>query len=352
MAFNPNQPRVPKGSPDSGEWSSVGIRKGKKVEGKQVSLEDIAAQLDKGGPLPWEEKPGMSKRELQIVRDNLAKAEKAMEEEVLFQMQQANSGLDWYEEDVGKAFAITMQHIPQLQDPRHQTLFSVVAGIMSPSTYPDNNWKIAAQAYEEYLKTGVMPGRNPENGQLWMGGLVSANKEKALNMLNALIQEKGGAEAVKWLVEDHSALSRAYAVKSYGGQTADEFRLKDSGVMLPGFTIFGPKVGPFVASLSGADTGVPVDRWATRTFNRYFKQVGTQVDGKFAMRDMPTDKQRSVINTMMSRVASRVGLKPKQVQSVSWFYEQQLYSHLGSKSRDNVGYSKGAEMYDSLKRGS
>jgi len=81
--------------------------------------------------------------------------------------------LDWYDQDVSKAFKETAKIIPELKKEKNQFLFSVMAGIMSPQTNARDNWVIAAQNFQNYIKTGKISGVNPENGKLWQGGTQS-----------------------------------------------------------------------------------------------------------------------------------------------------------------------------------
>jgi hypothetical protein len=353
--FDQTQPRD-----DYGRWTDAGamagmrevdyavnIRRGPRLDNRKGGrkIEEVGAFFDLGGPIPWQETDDMTDEQREQVRANVAKATDTMEREIRFQLSQERSGLNWYDEDIKDAFEITEKHIPGLADPGKQVLFATMAGIMSPSSYAHDNWLIAAQAFDHYAETGEIPGRNPENGQLWRGGVVSVNKEGALNGLNRLVQTLGEEEAIKWLVSDHSALSLAYARESYGLGGTGGFTLKGSGDMAPGYSMFGPKVGQFIANINGVD-GVTVDRWATRTHNRYFKSV-LGSDGK--VNDVPSDKQRVAIKSMMTDVANRVGIKPQQAQAAMWFFEQQLYSHMGTASKDYFSYSDGARMYDEWK---
>ena len=257
------------------------------------------------------------------------------------QINQAKSGLDWYDEDIAEAFKLTQKYIPSLKKPEKRALFSVVAGIMSPSTNARDNWVIAAQAYQHYEKTGTMPGTNPATGGLWQGGLESANKKKQLDMLNAMLQPKskgglGEKGAIEWLQGEHTVAEINDFRAKYGGMGKSSVGGKMSDI-IPGFTIFGPKVGPFVMNINGLHE-VTVDVWLTRTFNRYFGQM-IGPDGK--MLRAPTEPQRVAIKKLVNDAAKEVGIKPYQVQSVLWFFEQNLFNKLGTGA-ESYGFSDGA----------
>lgn len=271
-------------------------------------------------------------------------------DELKIQLQQSKSGLDWYDEDIAKAFELTQQSIPSLKKPEKRALFSVIAGIMSPSTNARDNWVIAAQAYQHYEKTGVLPGTNPATGGLWMGGLESANKKKQLDMLNAMLQPKskgglGEKGAVEWLQGSHTVAEITNFRSKYGGMGKSNVGGKATDV-LPGFTAFGPKVGPFVMNINGIHE-VTVDVWMTRTFNRYFGQM-MGPDGKMVR--APTEPQRIAIKNLAVLAAQQLGIKPYQVQSVLWFMEQQIFNKLGTGAK-SYGFSDGAVKFSETQGG-
>ena len=271
-------------------------------------------------------------------------------DELKFQMQQAKSGLDWYDEDVAEAFKLTQRYIPSLKNPEKRALFSVIAGIMSPSTNARDNWVIAAQAYQHYEKTGTLPGTNPATGGLWMGGLESANKKKQLDMLNAMLQPKskgglGEKGAVEWLQGMHTVAEITSFRSKYGGMGKSSTGGKATD-MLPGFTAFGPKVGPFVMNINGIHE-VTVDVWMTRTFNRYFGQM-MGPDGKMVR--APTEPQRVAIKNLAVLTAQQLGIKPYQVQSMLWFMEQQIFNKLGTGAK-SYGFSDGATKFSETQGG-
>jgi hypothetical protein len=259
-------------------------------------------------------------------------------EEVKYQMELENSGLDWYEQDIQKSFKDTAKVIPELKKTDNKILFSVMAGIMSPQTTARDNWFIAAKAFEHYVKTGDIPGINPENGNLWMGGTQSANKKIQLEFLDRMVKDIGQKKALQWLMSPHPV------------KEINDFRLKygniKSGIegkatdIKPGLYAFGPKVGPFVSNINGIHD-VTVDKWFTRTFNRYF---GTMIgpDGKII--DAPTEPQRRFIKQLANKVAEDAGIKNYQVQSLLWFYEQRLFTELGAQS-PSYGFSDGAAKF-------
>lgn len=309
--------------------TAVDLRKGPPLTGSQgMSIHEVAAFFDKI----------TGKRDFNDPKEQ-KRAVKQLVAEIEFQLQQEKSGLDWYEDDIGVAFRETATVIPSLADSAtKRQLFAVVAGLQSPGTLADANWDVAAQTFEHYEKTGTVPGRNPANGNLWIGGPVSVNKEKALNFLNSMLQDLGEAATVEWLYSEHTVKELNEARKKWGnmgprvdGKAAD---------MKLGMFAFGPKVGPFVMNINGIHEST-VDVWATRTLNRLFGQM-TGPDGKII--DAPTEPQRRVAKEIFNAAAEQAGIKPYQVQSVLWFFEQQLFNHLGTGSA-SLSFSDGARKF-------
>lgn len=264
-----------------------------------------------------------------------ARALETLVAEIKHQLDQEKSGLDWYEEDIALAFEETAKLIPELKDPGQRQLFSVIAGILSPQTTARDNWFIAAKAFRHYKQTGTVPGRNPETGSLWQGGTTSVNKEKALNFLNNMVQDLGEAATIEWLMGTHTVKELNAARKTWGNMGPGvDGKMTDTAM---GVRAFGPKVGPFVMNINGIHD-ITVDMWATRTFNRYFgRMIGP--DGKIV--DAPTEPQRKVVKDLFNEAAKQLNIKGYQVQSVIWFFEQQLFNQLGTGAQ-SYGFSDGA----------
>ena len=298
--------------------------------GKKPLVDDVAKHFDEQVMKKFGRKLDYSKPE------DMAAAIKMATEEVAHQMKSEKSGLDWYDDDIKKAFTDTAKVIPSLNSEPKRQLFSIMAGILSPQINARDNWFIAAKAFEHYEKTGVVPGVNPETGGLWQGGQQSANKKKAMDFLNNMIKAMGEKGALDWLQSNHTVKEINDFRKNYGGMSSGiDGKASD---IRPGLYAFGPKVGPFVSNINGIHD-VTVDKWATRTFNRYF---GTMTDSDGKVIDAPTEPQRRAVKALMNEVASNADIKNYQVQSLLWFYEQKLFRKFGTDS-PSYGFSQGAE---------
>jgi hypothetical protein len=318
-------------------------------KGKAESASSGINILDKRVDNPNLEKPTVNdvgkyfdglydkKRDFSDVED-FNRAVKIATEEIAYQLENERSGLDWYDEDISKAFKLTAKIIPKLKQSNSRFLFSVMAGIMSPQTNARDNWVIAAQNFQNYIKTGTISGVNPQTGGLWQGGTQSINKQKQLDLLNNMVQDMGEKGAIAWLVSNRTV------------KEINDFRMKygniKSGIggkmtdIVPALYTFGPKVGPFVSNLNGI-YDVTVDKWMTRTFNRYF---GTMLGKDKNIIDAPTEKQRTAIKNLINEVAKDANIKPYQAQSLLWFFEQRLFRELGTPS-PSYGFGDGARKF-------
>jgi hypothetical protein len=318
-------------------------------KGKAESASSGINILDKRVDNPNLEKPTVNdvgkyfdglydkKRDFSDVED-FNRAVKIATEEIAYQLENERSGLDWYDEDISKAFKLTAKIIPKLKQSNSRFLFSVMAGIMSPQTNARDNWVIAAQNFQNYIKTGKISGVNPQTGGLWQGGTQSINKRTQLNLLNNMVQDMGEKGAIAWLVSNRTV------------KEINDFRMKygniKSGIggkmtdIVPALYTFGPKVGPFVSNLNGI-YDVTVDKWMTRTFNRYF---GTMLGKDKNIIDAPTEKQRTAIKNLINEVAKDANIKPYQAQSLLWFFEQRLFRELGTPS-PSYGFGDGARKF-------
>ena len=210
--------------------------------------------------------------------------------------------------------------------------------MQSPNTVARDNWFIAAKTFEHYIATGTIPGLNPETGGLWQGGTQSANKKVQLEFLDRMVKDMGQKKALEWLFSDHTVKEINSFRQKYGNiKSGIDGKLTD---VKPGLYAFGPKVGPFVSNINGIHD-VTVDKWMTRTFNRYF---GTMLGPDQKIVDSPTEPQRRAIKTLVNEVAKNAGIKPYQVQSLLWFYEQKLFTKMGVLA-PSYGFSDGGRKF-------
>ena len=313
------------------------------IDKKKVTVDDVGNFFDDqilkefGAPLDYNNP------------EHLQRAINIAKKEVGFQLKQEKSGLDWYEEDIKSSFEDTAKVIPELKDENKRQLFSVIAGIMSPGVNARDNWFIAAKAFQHYVNTGTVPDINPENDQMWQGGpMASGTKTKQLRFLNNMIQTLGEAEALNFMMSFQTVSEINRMRKDLGGMVSGVSGKKND--LVPGLYAFGPKVGPFVSNINGIHD-VTVDKWMTRTFNRYFgTMIATAGQKAGTIVETPTEPQRRAVKDLINEVARDAGIKNYQVQSLLWFFEQRLFRSLGTPS-PSYAFSDGARKFLDSSRG-
>lgn len=321
------------GNEKSNISSAVDLRESesKSPLGKNPNVEDVGRYFDKKhGPAGDYKNP-----------EDFKKAVAQARHEFEHQLTQPKSGLDWYSGDIKDAYELTKQFIPELENESHRQMFSVMTAIMSPESKAHENWVKAGEAYRHFLDSGKFPETNPYSGETW-GAKTGSIKAQAIGHLNSMIEAMGHDATVEWLLTKHP-VSELRAMKlefgAYKGHNIDGKRTDERF----GADIFGPKVGAFMLNINGFDTAVTIDKWLTRTFNRYF---GTIMDKNGVMTESPSDVQRPFIKKLIEQVANDTGHTPSETQAVLWFFEQQTYNKLGAGSK-SYSFSDGArELLD------
>ncbi len=249
--------------------------------------------------------------------------------EIEFQTGQENNGLNWYTEDVADAFDVSQRMFPTLSSGTNRQLLAIIAALNSPQNDATQNWVDALDAYEQFEQTGEVPTLR-QNGKQYGTEAV----QKAMASLNHMVQTMGTENAVEWLTTPHT-IKELREMKASTGQYAGKGSGLVAGKMADvklGAHMFGPKVGPFFLDVMGMpQEEVTVDLWMTRTWTRL---IGAKIV------DQP-GKMRPAINRAVAEAAERTGLEPNQAQAVLWFFEQELYNELGSKTKPE-SFSKGA----------
>lgn len=213
----------------------------------------------------------------------------------------------WYTTKFQEAIESLSPRHPELasgQDQVARDLFSTIVAITSDGAKIAENMKFADDVYTTYKNTGRVDQFIPK-------GERSASYKSNLTILQNLIDEKGLPETLEWLQQTQ----KANVIKNeYGVSTG---YLKDT--LVPNSTIFGAKLGMFNANLMGQPDYLTMDRWWSRTFNRYRGQ----------MLDHPTDSSieafREVANlpdTMRKSTVIKKAIEQAKIYSSGGFKDK------------------------------
>lgn len=205
-----------------------------------------------------------------------------MLEEVLFEVEEASknpakSAVGWYSTKFQRALDALGAAFPEFTGDmgdgslpgvailktkeNARAFFTAMMAITSDGAKVADNFRFAAQSYEHFRQTGRV------NADVTFGG--ERNTSMRINLAN--IQETLDAVGPDGMAAHLLKKDTISNLKKIAKQNGREFSSAYKASMeLPyAALIFGPKLGAFYANLMG-DTGyLTMDRWWSRTFNRY-----------------------------------------------------------------------------------
>lgn len=192
-----------------------------------------------------------------------------MADEVMFEMKPENrsgSGVGWYSEKYQNALDTFGDLFPELKtDQAARDIFTAMVAVTSDGQRPGRNFMSATEAYEAFRKTGRVAGAAYR-------GNIAGNLQK----IDEMLREMGPEAMATMLMEklpysEFAKILRADAKLEGKNPPSNDFT---ADTMIPrAAVIFGPKLGFFYANLMGASGYLTMDRWWSRTFNRYRGQL-------------------------------------------------------------------------------
>jgi hypothetical protein len=319
---------------------------------------------------------------------------KWMVEEVMFEMQHPEkSGVGWYSEKFQRAIDIFAEQFPELKtDQNARDILTALIAITSDGQKVVPNFMQAADIYSNFRDTGKFATDRGHQRQasidINLGNLQKLfDKMGAEGMRDYLMQEKTVSELKKLAAAEGINFSSDYQAK----------------IKLPlAAVIFGPKLGAFYANLMGAHGYLTMDRWWSRTFNRYrgtllmsptrdgldrFKNLlghpewsddetiaatvaphdtyaargfkgGSEIEKaantiyKAAFDGLEDAPFNATDRTFMLEAVdlAQKSLKRKgqdisiaDIQAILWYYEKRLYGELGARQSADVSYEEAAQ---------
>jgi hypothetical protein len=279
-----------------------------RVEAKRAEIRGFTEKFIKDNPLPTktirqigEESDALAKKEKRVIsaKDFSKKAELSIADQMFTEALSILRGGDkdargWYTTRFQQALdSMGQKHPELLKDKTARNLYTTFTAITSDGARVSINMKFANAVYESYKKTGKVNEHIPS-------GERSASYKTNLNFLQRQIDEKGLEGAMKYLGghELVSKLENDLGVKSTGfSKTAH----------LPRSTIFGPKLGLFWANLMGQPDYLTMDRWWSRTFNRYRGKMTAD----------PTTKQIETFKKLLGRPTARMSTVVKEAKRIT-----------------------------------
>lgn len=183
------------------------------------------------------------------------------------------SGKGWYGEKYQKALDNMSKIFPEMKsDQNARDLFTMLVAITSDGQKVLSNFKLAAFAYDYYKKNGKMPSTLP--------GQRTASFESNLKKINKLLSDyNGDVAAIKNDLMQIKSIEELNKERKKEGLDALQTSWPVSFKAPFAASVFGPKLGMFYSNLSGNEAYPTLDRWWSRTFNRYRGTLIPEVKG-------------------------------------------------------------------------
>lgn len=267
----------------TGVWTlkqSVSLRKGSETlkrfgldPNKKHKTRDIASALE----ARTREKYGKIEADDRSA-DASTKIAKWMADEVLFEMQNPEkSGAGWYSEKFQRAIDVFAQEFPELKTDQYaRDVLTALIAITSDGQKVVPNFAQAIDIYSNYRKNGKFETTRGHQRQ------ESINNN--LDILTKLFSKMTPQQVREYLMQEETVSKLTKLAKESGQKLSTGYQ---SSVLLPrAAVVFGPKLGAFYANLMGAHGYLTMDRWWSRSFNRYRGSLLQKVVGTA---DKPTD---------------------------------------------------------------
>ena len=180
------------------------------------------------------------------------------------------SGKGWYGELYQNSLDAMAKVFPEMKtDQNARDLFTMLVAITSDGEKVMSNFRLASEAYDYYKKNGVMPDT--------LSGLRVASFEANLKRINELLVEyNGDIAAIKKDLMDVRSIQDINKERKTEGLPPLKTSWPVSFKAPFAASVFGAKLGMFYSNLSGNEAYPTLDRWWSRTFNRY---RGTLIPG-------------------------------------------------------------------------
>jgi hypothetical protein len=163
-------------------------------------------------------------------------------------------------------------------------LLTALIAVTSDGQKVAQNFAYAARAYESFRETGMV------DTDVTYGADRNASIRLNLGNINDLMAKYGPEQMHKLLLEEQTVSELKKTAEDMDVNFSVSYQ---AHIRLPlAAVIFGPKLGAFYSNLMGSHGYLTMDRWWSRTFNRYRGQLLKLVSGT---EDRPTDARGNPI---------------------------------------------------------
>ena len=361
-----------------------GLKPGKSYKTREVAAALEARQRAKYGTIAADDRSP----------EALANISKWMQAEVEFAMDNPeSSGVGWYSEKFQRALDTMAQQFPELATDKvaRDTMTALIA-ITSDGQKVVPNFAQAMDIYGNFKATGQFTTTRGTQRQ--------ASVDGNLVVVQRLHDQMGAEPMHAYLMQEKTISELKKIAKANGGDLKSDYQ---AHIRMPMAAVeFGPKLGAFYANLMGAHGYLTMDRWWSRSFNRYrgtllqaptrqgldrFKELlgnpalsddeviaatveprnayeaknfknGTELEKaantiyKAAFENLEDSPFNATDRTFMldavnkaQKSLSRKGynLSVADIQAILWYYEKRLYGELGARQTADISYEEAAQ---------
>lgn len=181
-----------------------------------------------------------------------------------------NSGVGWYSEKFQNAIDVFATEFPELKDDQQaRNTFTALIAITSDGQKVLGNFRMAEDIYRNFRETGKFTTSRVTQRQ--------ANINNNLTIIQHLYDTMGAETMHNYLMEEMTVGELKKIARENGIDFTTSYKV--DVVMPRAALVLGPKLGAFYANLMGAHGYLTMDRWWSRTFNRYRGTLLPRVTG-------------------------------------------------------------------------
>lgn len=361
-----------------------GLKPGGKYKTREVAAALEARQRAKYGLIAADDRSP----------EALANIAKWMAAEVEFEMANPEkSGVGWYSEKFQRALDVMAEQFPELKtDKAARNTMTALIAITSDGQKVVPNFAQAMDIYGNFKANGKFTTTRGHQRQ----ASINTNLEVIQHL-----HDQMGAEAMhEYLMQEKTISELKKIAKANGGDLKSDYQ---AHIKMPMAAVeFGPKLGAFYANLMGAHGYLTMDRWWSRSFNRYrgtllqaptrqgldrFKELlgkpelsddeaiaatveprnayeakgfksGTELEKaantiyKAAFENLEDSPFNATDRTFMLDAVNKAqkslarkgyNLSVADIQAILWYYEKRLYGELGARQTADISYEEAAQ---------
>lgn len=228
-----------------------GLEPGKQYTTREIAQALEARQLEKYGNIARDDR---SPEAVSQIADWIT-------EEVKFEMSNPeNSGVGWYSEKFQRSLDIMGETFPELlTDQNARDVMTALIAITSDGQKVMGNTNQAMDIYANFRESGQFTTD--------IGHARMASIDNNLEVLQNLFDEFGAEGMREFLMNEKTVSELKQIAKENGTELKSDYQAM---IKMPMAVVaLGPKLGAFYANLMGSHGYLTMDRWWSRTFNRY-----------------------------------------------------------------------------------